>query len=183
MINKIGLFLLSLPMRVVRFYAQVFKYLWQVVKLAGLNALVMIPLCYLTAGVMMLLGLNVDTHLDRMLPIDDPTLLILFSFAVIIGILEETLYRYLLMDSIMIRWLKIPAKLAIALSSVLFGLSHLMNTPGDPLASLPQAVGAVGAGVVFANVYRHYEGKDGLHMAIMTHAMYDFAMFVIMFKM
>lgn len=91
----------------------------------------------------------------------------------IVGIWEETFFRYLLMDCVMTKWLKVKKLTAMVLSSAIFGYIHLFNM-GFPY-SVPQAAAACFGGFWFARIYY----KQGLHMAILTHALYNFSVVVI----
>ena len=86
-----------------------------------------------------------------------------------VGLFEETYFRYLVQDCLFTRFLRMPARMAWILASILFGAAHLMN-PGSWVARLPQAIGAAGAGLWFGHLYN----KRGLHFVILTHAIYDF---------
>ena len=157
--------------RVLRYYLdraiEAVKYLFRLAFCVGVNLVIMPTLAFITALIMKHYGVYLEVGPGDM-PFDltDPTTVILTMFAV--GIFEEVYFRYIVMDCMMIRWLKTPVWVAIVISSFIFGAAHLMN-PGGWHVTLPQAVGATGAGFWFAHVYRKY----GLHMAIFTHAIYN----------
>jgi hypothetical protein len=100
----------------------------------------------------------------------------LISICLTIGLVEEGMFRYLMYDCILLKWLKSPIILATCLSSLLFGLAHFNNViSGYTLFTLPQVIGAFLVGFWFVYLYK----KIGLHIAILSHALYDFFCFMI----
>jgi membrane protease YdiL (CAAX protease family) len=149
-----------------------FKYFLEVVLAAGINSAIMIPLSFGTYFLMQHLGYNME--LPTSTPDIDPSILgdgliPLIALCLSIGIMEETLCRYLIQDCMLEKFGKLPWWASWVIASVFFGLIHLGN-PGSIAARMPQAIGAIGAGFWFGYIYR----KKGLHFAIMTHALYDF---------
>lgn len=182
--RKLGNYLLSLLKRVISFYGMMIKktarYSWHILKAAMLNAMVMIPLFLVTSFVMRLLGYDINIGIGRLIPIDNPTPAVLAGLCLIIGVIEETLYRYLIMDRLLMKGMELSTRTAVIVSSIMFGFAHLSNataTNTPVFMFMPQAVGAVGAGFVFAHLYR----KHGLDTAIMAHALYDFLVMLVVF--
>ena len=97
-----------------------------------------------------------------------------FAFALGTGLFEETAFRALSGSNFMRAWhdekLIVPA---VMLTSVVFGLAHLMNmNQGAGLgATVTQAVYAIGFGVIFAAVYFRC---GSLIPAILAHTLVDF---------
>lgn len=150
-----------------------FKYFMQITLAAGINAAIMIPLAYGIYFLMLYLGYDMILPSGG-IPELDPSItgagvIPLIALSLSIGIMEETLCRYLIQDCLLERFNKFSWVWAWIIASVFFGLIHLMN-PGTITARMPQAIGAIGAGLWFGWIYR----KRGLHFAIMTHALYDF---------
>jgi membrane protease YdiL (CAAX protease family) len=85
-----------------------------------------------------------------------------------VGITEEVLFRFALMDHFLERKLKWSPIKAVIVSSLIFGAMHIFNQD-FPLA-LPQAIGAALGGLSFAYFYKRY----GLLSSIILHATYDF---------
>ena len=94
----------------------------------------------------------------------------------IIGLVEEGTFRYLVLDRILIKWLRFSWVSAVIVSSALFGLAHFNNViPGfSPWLWVPQVVGAACLGLWFAYLYK----KIGLYMALMVHGLYDFFIYI-----
>lgn len=103
------------------------------------------------------------------MPIKTSLVMMLLAKFLMVGLQEETVFRYLLHDRLLKTFLGLPTIVSVFLSSVLFGAAHLMNGYGIPY-SIPQAVGAACAGALFGYIYE----KRGLHMAILVHGLYDF---------
>ena len=100
----------------------------------------------------------------------------LAALALTIGIMEEVIFRYFIMDCLLMRWIKMPFIWAMIISAVGFGLAHFNNAvPGYAIITLPQVVGAGVAGLWFAYLYKRF----GLHLAILTHACYDGGLFAL----
>ena len=168
----------ALPKKIFNYYidliVRTFKYVRQIVYAAGINALVMIPLVQVTRLVMNHFGFVEPTMIAGDDPFSGLSVPVLAVMCLGIGIFEETYFRYLIMECLMGKALKWPKWMALVVSSCIFGAAHLAN-PGGWLVTLPQAVGAAGAGFWFAHIYK----KHGLHFAILTHALYDFAIFIL----
>lgn len=137
----------------------------------------MIPLVLTAQLIMQMMGFKFPE--SEMFPGGKPLLWMLPLITLGIGIFEETYFRYLIMDCMLMRWLKFPAWLAIGYSSIAFGVMHFSNglLVNNVMSALPQVIGATGAGFWFAYCYR----KRGLHFAIMTHALYDFILMALMY--
>lgn len=97
------------------------------------------------------------------------------SMALSIGIIEETMFRYLLQDCILTRWMKCKYHIAWIIASILFGLAHLTNPQPTLIDKLPQVIGTTFGGLWFGYIYN----EIGLHMSILTHALYDFVLLYI----
>ena len=171
MIEKFGLKVLGFVKKVFMYYVnrlvEAAKYLVRLAFCVGVNLVIMPTLCFLTVLVMKYFGVYTESTGSE-LPFDPSDPLMVAGAMFLVGIFEEVWFRYLVMDCMLTKWLKSPVWLAVTLSSIMFGLAHLMN-PGGWHATLPQAIGAIGAGFWFAHVYKKY----GLHMAIFTHAIYN----------
>jgi len=141
------------------------KYLIKLVICVGVNLAIMPSLVFITYLIMNYFGLYYEAS-DKLIDSYDPVIVIGLMF--VVGAIEELYFRYFVMDCILIQWLKSPVWFAVAFSSITFGLAHLGN-PGGWHSTLPQAVGAIGAGLWFAYIYRRW----GLHLAILTHAVYN----------
>jgi len=83
-----------------------------------------------------------------------------------VGCAEEAIFRYLVMDLLFTKVLKLSDNVALALSSLLFGLAHLLNGPGH----LPQVFEAIAMGAVLGYLYR----RLGLWAPIFVHASFNF---------
>lgn len=89
-----------------------------------------------------------------------------------VGCAEEAMFRYLLMDLLLIKRLKLTPRVALVASSVAFGLTHYLNGPG----STPQVCEAMAMGGVLGLLYQRY----GLWAPILLHASFNFfVLFVI----
>lgn len=86
-----------------------------------------------------------------------------------VGIREEALSRYLIMDAFCRRFLKLPVWFAIAFSSVTFGALHFINYGAYWYMGFPQVIMATGLGIVLAKAYF----KKGLWLAIFCHAAFN----------
>ena len=169
---KIVKWLIARAIKTVKTILQIPVYLLSVAGAATINAAIMIPLAIATELIMIHLGYN-------MIPpvISDPykymgiAEVLITMFAV--GLFEETYFRYLVMDCMMGKWLKWGPTSALIVSAIMFGGAHMANA-GWPF-SLPQSIGAFGAGLWFGFLYRKY----GLHFAIFTHAVYNIAVTLI----
>lgn len=91
-----------------------------------------------------------------------------------VGIQEEGLFRLLIQDCIFERFLEFPKWMSLGIAAGLFGAAHLWNPGGVPY-TIPQAVGAAGAGIVLGKIYRRW----GLHYAIIIHGGYDWVVTMI----
>lgn len=85
-----------------------------------------------------------------------------------VGCAEESLFRYLIMDLLFERRLKIPKGPALVASALLFGAAHLLNGPWP--GQIPQACETFVMGLFFGHFYRRY----GLWAPILMHATFDF---------
>jgi len=85
-----------------------------------------------------------------------------------VGSVEEAVFRYMIQDRLFGFVCRLPEWASLILASIIFGSVHLLNPAGMP-NTIPQAVGACFAGLWLGRIYR----KQGLHMAILTHALYD----------
>lgn len=149
-------------------------YLLDIIGAVAINAAIMIPLVYLTEWYMSsMLGMNMIPPAIPENPLAgmDYPMIALSMF--LVGLFEETYFRYLIMDCLFERWAELNKYFSTILASLAFGAAHLANL-GFPY-SMPQAVGAFGAGLWFAYIYR----KKGLHFAILTHALYNTAVMII----
>jgi membrane protease YdiL (CAAX protease family) len=174
MLARLGRWCLGLVKRTLQYYVdrikEAAKYLMFLVGAAAINALIMIPLGILVTVVMTWMGYNMSLPHDNALREVANTVPMLAVLCLSIGIFEETYFRYLVQDCLLDRWLRMPRWFCLVLASVVFGMAHLYN-PGGWVVRVPQAIAATGAGFWFGYVYR----KRGLHFAILTHALYDFA--------
>jgi len=172
MFARLGRWCLGLIKRTLQYYwdriREAARYLLFLVGATSINALIMIPLCLVTSWILTHFGFNmmpppgIDYDIPRTLPV-------LAALCLAIGIFEEVYFRYFIQDCLLDRYLKVPPVVAWILASLIFGAVHLLN-PGAWIARLPQAIGASGAGLWFGWLYK----KRGLHVAILTHALYDF---------
>lgn len=99
------------------------------------------------------------------------TMFILLIISLLTGIIEELLFRGIIFSALQER----GKMCTIIVSSVLFGLSHLLNliNGADILETIIQIIFAFGLGLVFAVVrYR----KGSLISLILVHALWDFIM-------
>lgn len=88
------------------------------------------------------------------------------------GCAEEALFRYFLMDLILSKMMGLGPNMALAISSILFGLAHFVNGPG----STPQVFEAMAMGAVLGYIYRRY----GLWASILLHASFNFFVITVM---
>jgi len=88
-----------------------------------------------------------------------------------VGCTEEAAFRYIAYDCILKRLMFLPTWLAILISSIGFGLMHLMNAPIPAMMifTVPQVVMAAVLGVLLAHGYI----KKGLWLPILVHATYN----------
>lgn len=159
--------------QIAKSYIQAGKYVGKVALGSLTLGVVIVPLVYLTSLLMQLFGVDTNINPTKVYPIDPSDTLMLVSVTLMIGIVEETLYRYLMMDCLMEQFMKLPSKVALIVSSVLFGSMHIFNTPQNLWLSVPQALGAIGGGLLLSLMYKRF----GLHYVIMVHALYDFLAF------
>lgn len=129
---------------------------------------IMMPLATLTEFIMRHLGYNMTPPIVSEDPLMSLGPLGIAGAMFLVGIWEETFFRYLVMDCWFVKFMRMPMWLAVGLSAVLFGYGHMANL-GWPY-SFPQVIAAGAAGIWFARVYL----KQGLHMSILTHALYNF---------
>lgn len=94
------------------------------------------------------------------------------------AVLEETLFRFAVLGILFYAWrnLRYRLPLALATSSILFGIAHLSNYgPQEWSMTILQAVTAAGLGLFFATVYV-YTGQ--LWLAMLMHFLLDWTAFV-----
>lgn len=159
-------------LQIVNFYVSAFKYIANLIGAAAISGAIMIPLVFATQAVTDYLGFSVPDITKSLIPAD-PTWQILAGMFLIVGILEENIYRYFLQDCILGRMMKFKLMPAVIIASLIFGLAHFSNAVVlgiPPMAILPQVVGAAGVGLWFGYLYN----RRGLHFVILTHALYDF---------
>ena len=177
MIERIVSGAVGLVKKIIGYYVtrtvEAVKYLGRLLFCVGVNIVIMPSIAFITMLVMKHFGIYGPDNGEG-LPFDTSDPIMVVGAMFLVGVFEEVYFRYFVMDCMLIRWLKSPVWLAVTLSSVVFGAAHLMN-PGGWHVTLPQAVGAIGAGFWFAHVYRKY----GLHMGILTHALYNSAVILI----
>ena len=100
-----------------------------------------------------------------------------FLTAVEAGVAEETLFRFAILGVLFYAWRRWRNRLPLALatSSILFGLAHLTNVFAQSWDNtLFQAVTAAGIGLFFAVVYV-YTGQ--LWLAMLMHGLLDWTSF------
>ena len=90
-----------------------------------------------------------------------------------IGMAEEIFFRGIICNL----WLKYGVIKAMLLSSVLFGMSHILNVAGgaDLLATILQVCFAIVYGMVFTVIF--IEGNS-LIPCVLMHALHDFCSFI-----
>lgn len=94
------------------------------------------------------------------------------------AVLEETLFRFAILGILFYAWRNVKRRLplALAVSSIIFGLVHLTNYgPQEWEMTILQAVSAAGIGLFFATVYV-YTGQ--LWLAMLMHFVLDWTAFV-----
>lgn len=161
---------LALLKRIAKAYIETGKYIGKLIIGSGAMYLAMVPAAILTHYILTKLGMPMGS-LEASNPFPfGMTKIELAAAMLAVGIIEENIYRYFLMDCLFIKVMNMRFTFAWVLSSVLFGAMHLMNTPYNLWLSAPQAVGATFCGLLLAKIYQKY----GLHQAILTHALYDF---------
>lgn len=147
------------------------KYLYKLAFNVGISFIIMPPIAFAVSLIMGWCGI-VDTgtavnQLQQLFEPHTPWYVYLITMLAV-GLYEECWFRYLVLDCLFMRWLKLPYWLALIMSSASFGVAHLANGPW--LVTLPQIVGAGFLGLWLARIYR----TQGLHMAILTHGCYNF---------
>ncbi len=135
------------------------------------NIIVMPSVVWATYAYMVWLDILPGLPAERPLglPFSRELALMLLGKFLIVGLQEETVFRYLLQDKLFKGFFKIPTKYSIVTARVLFGAAHLANGWGIPF-SVPQAVGATCAGLLWGYIYE----KRGLAMCMLSHGLYDF---------
>lgn len=161
-------------------YLELFKYLLKLFTVTTIGAFIMISACTITQFILVLFNawpVFVPSY-DGLFQMPSGVLE-LIALGITIGILEEGIFRYLIMDCFFRRWLRFPFWAALIFSALYFGLAHLNNLAAIPdgygVLVVPQVVGASIMGLWLGYIYV----KQGLHMAILSHAAYDFVLFYI----
>lgn len=152
---------------------QIFKYIAQVIMYTSVTAFLMISIYTLVSLLL--------RWLHPMPPISEVSnpfagfdAITLISICLSIGLVEEGMFRYLLYDCILRKWLRFPIVISAILSAMMFGAAHFNNAIVSQISLwyvVSQVIGAAGLGVFFVYLYE----KLGLHMTIVVHACYDFA--------
>lgn len=94
------------------------------------------------------------------------------------AVMEETLFRFAILGILFYAWRNVKQRLPLALatSSILFGIVHLTNYgPQEWSMTVLQAVSAAGIGLFFATVYV-YTGQ--LWLAMVMHFLLDWTAFI-----
>lgn len=94
------------------------------------------------------------------------------------AVMEEALFRFAILGILFYAWRNVKQRLPLALatSSILFGIVHLTNYgPQEWSMTILQAVSAAGLGLFFATVYV-YTGQ--LWLAMMMHFFLDWTAFI-----
>jgi len=160
-------YLLNAAHKLIRKILQIPIYIYEVVKATFIGGMIMLVLGAATQWAMARMGVDVTLPAGGYNPYAYKTPLIIIQMMIGVGIFEEVIFRYFLMDYIMQKWLNWAPKSAIIGSALLFGCAHMSNL-GYPY-SMPQVVGAAGLGIWLGHLYI----KKGLHMCIITHFLYN----------
>lgn len=118
-------------------------------------AAVMLSTWFATEGILGLFGLSIVGYLAWSM--------------FLVGVVEETIFRYILQDKILEKFLKWKSWMSVPFASVVFGAAHFANA-GNWIENLPQVVGATCAGLVLGVAYK----KRNLLFVILVHGLYDF---------
>lgn len=171
-LKKLGKLTLKLLKKTLTKYLQVFKYSFHLVNTTLIAAFIMLSVVFLTQAILQFGGWWVSPpFMPSAVGFGSFTVLELAIVCLTIGIVEEAMFRYLIMDCLMMRFLGMRFWVAAILSAALFGYAHFNNAvTGYEIAVLPQIIGAGVVGIWFAYLYK----KVGLHIAILTHGLYDF---------
>lgn len=177
MIQKLLTVTKLLIKKIGQFYFDTVKYVLQIIGAAIITGVIMIPIAYLSAWA---LGVNPGSGGAPPIPVEFQSIKGLIGVCLMIGILEETMYRYLLQDCLFTKRFKLPFWVAISIASVLFGIAHFGNAEvlGIPIIEVaPQVIAASLAGSWFGYLYKRF----GLHFVIFTHGLYDFIVLCMMY--
>jgi membrane protease YdiL (CAAX protease family) len=124
--------------------------------------------------------LNVNYFILKEYGITMPPVTKMITFTLwmlMIGVFEEVLIRGIILNNMMKKWggTKKGIYLAVFMSSLFFGIAHLVNlieSPGLVIVTLAQVVYAFFIGVFFASVYLR---SKNIWVVIIYHALMDFA--------
>jgi membrane protease YdiL (CAAX protease family) len=124
--------------------------------------------------------LNVNYFILKEYGITMPPVTKMITFTLwmlMIGVFEEVLIRGIILNNMIKKWggTKKGIYLAVFMSSLLFGIAHLVNlieSPGLVIVTLAQVVYAFFIGVFFASVYLR---SKNIWVVIIYHALMDFA--------
>ncbi|MDY6308505.1 MAG: CPBP family intramembrane glutamic endopeptidase [Lachnospiraceae bacterium] len=140
----------------------------------------------LTAGIVLIVFDTLLLGYDRILMLEKDPLpwteqLVFFSFVLLVGILEETVFRGIIegtLLSVHLKRLKNPAPYTLRLfaalfSGMLFGFCHIINISwaDNPTAIFIQMIQNVVIGIYFSLIYAYQENVIGM---ILLHTLYDF---------
>ena len=130
-----------------------------IAKISKKSLLIILPV-FIASFIPIFNGLNV-TSLN--------TIFIILMTTLLIGVIEELVFRGIILSALIER----GRITALLMSSVIFGLFHLLNLVygADPIDTLVQVIFAFGFGLIMASV--RYE-TDLLLPQILVHALWDF---------
>ena len=127
---------------------------------------------FLGISIVKILGLNVVyPAVNQISGLSTLSFTVLLYTLFLGSIVEETIFRYIFLREILLKLCKTPPSFALVISSVAFGLIHLLND-GNWVYNLPQVVSTIGCGLVFGHAYR----KNNLLFVIVLHTLYNLAM-------
>lgn len=170
-ITSLGHKLFNLCKYIIKKDFEIIKYALKLIKYTAVFTFISVVIATVAKFIIDILHPMPPIILPNLFDISDITSLI--AICLTIGLVEEGLFRYLIYDCILKQWFKFPIIVAMFISASLFGLAHFNNALLNNISFwyvVPQVVMALIGGLFFVYIYE----KVGLHLAILTHAAYDF---------